>query len=332
MTPSWQHTKQDKAFFQRELDAFVPQRIFDSHIHLGPRRDYIAKHADLVANTPEIADKITYLADISWLLPQRNVVGAMAIPNILGGPEIERGNQYVAREWPESHALMVPPTSNVDDILNAISATGPKALKCYHLLSDRKNTMDSALEEFLPETTVAAAHEARLPIIVHLVRPRALGDMGNQEAVNRLCRKYPNMNMILAHMGRGFNPHHTIDGIKHVSGLDNLYFDTSCVTECGAMEAVLRVYGPERLMWGSDYPFSHFHGRCICINDNFVWLYDDNFDPAPLSPDPKLEFSLVGLESLRCLKVACQHCDLSDSQVEAIFCDNALSLFGQLSS
>ena len=93
------------------------------------------------------------------------------------------------------------------------------------------------------------------------------------------------------------------------------------------MEAVLRTYGHQRLMWGSDYPFSNLRGRCVALNDNFVWLFDDAFDPGPISPDPELQMTLVGLESLRCLKSACIHCGLSDSQVEAIFCDNAQALY-----
>jgi cystathionine beta-lyase/cystathionine gamma-synthase len=36
--------------------------------------------------------------------------------------------------------------------------------------------------------------------------------------------------------------------------------------------------------------------------------------------------SLVGLESLRVLKLACRHARLTDSQVEAIFHDNAVRL------
>jgi hypothetical protein len=40
----------------------------------------------------------------------------------------------------------------------------------------------------------------------------------------------------------------------------------------------------------------------------------------------KLELSLVGLESLRTLKVAARSLRLTDSQVEDIFCNNAAEL------
>ena len=312
MAPSWQYKQQDREFFERELDSFLPERVFDSHVHLGLRSAYGPKHTDLMVNTPEVADRARYLSDMGWLLGQRQLSGALAIPNVLEGKEIDRGNQFVAEQWPQCHALVVPPSAQTEEVLGAIAKTRPAAIKCYHLLCRREQTMDANVDEYLPETMAAAAHEARLPIVVHLVRLRALADAANQEAINRLCRKYPGMTMILAHAGRGFNPSHTVAGIDHVSGLDNLYFDTSCVTECGAMEAILRVYGHERLLWGSDYPFSHLRGRCIAVNDNFAWLYDDTFDPGPLSPDPKLEMTLVGLESLRCVKYACLHCGLSD--------------------
>ena len=168
---------------------------------------------------------------------------------------------------------------------------------------------------------------AQLPIIVHLVRLRALADEGNQSAIRDACRRFPDLSLVLAHGARGFNPSHTVSGIEAVAGLDNLYFDTSCVCESGAMEAIIRVYGHERLLWGSDYPFSHFHGRCVAVADNFAWLYDCNLAPGPLSPDPELVFTLVGLESLRMLKLACMACRSSDSQVEDIFRNNAARLY-----
>jgi predicted TIM-barrel fold metal-dependent hydrolase len=326
LAPIWRHLQQDREFFQRELEAFVPERIFDSHIHLGPRSGYGEKHAHLFHNCPEIADKATYLADMSWLFPQREILDAVAIPNDLQGNDIEATNRFVAENSPACHALLVHPNTSTDKILESIAKTRPSAIKCYHLMTGRL-TMDAYPEEYLPESMAAAAHEAKLPIIVHLVRPRALADEGNQAAINKLCRKYPDMTMVLAHVARGLNPAHTITGIDHVKGLDNLYFDASSVTECGAMEAILKVYGHERLMWGTDYPFSHFHGRCVALNDSFVWLYDDTFNPGPLSPDPELQMTLVGLESLRTLKYACQHCRLSDAQIEAIFCDNAQALY-----
>ena len=193
-------------------------------------------------------------------------------------------------------------------------------------MSDVEPSLSAKLEDYISEPIGQVADELALPILVHLVRPSALADEGNQIAIRRLCGQYPQMKLILVHAARGFNPAHTVRGLEGVKGLDNLYFDTSCVAEGGAIEAILKMYGPSRLMWGSDYPFSHLHGRCIAINNSFTWLLDDQGVPGR-KIDPDLDFVFVGLESLRVLKYACMSCELSDSQVEAIFLNNALEMF-----
>ena len=117
--------------------------------------------------------------------------------------------------------------------------------------------------------------------------------------------------------------------IDAIAGLPNVFFDNSCVCEAGGHETILRTFGPERLMWGSDYPFSHLHGKSVAVNDAFAFLYDCDFDLGPHSIDPEQKFTLVGLESMRALKFACMACGLSDSQVEDVFCNNARRLYAR---
>ena len=38
------------------------------------------------------------------------------------------------------------------------------------------------------------------------------------------------------------------------------YFDTGAVTEAGATNAILRTFGPRKVMFGSDWPVSEYAG------------------------------------------------------------------------
>jgi glutamate-1-semialdehyde 2,1-aminomutase len=199
-------------------------------------------------------------------------------------------------------------------------------LKCYHIFATEQPTYEAAIPSYLPEEQVRIAHEEGLAIMLHMVRSRALADPVNQQDIRRYCTRYPNMRLILAHAARGFNPHHTIEGIESLRGLGNVWCDTSAVTEAGAFEAILNVLGPERLLYGADFPVSHMRGRCVAFGDSFLWLSAENvqWDAAYGEVKP----SLVGLESLRVLKLACRHARLTDSQVEAVFHTNAVRLLG----
>ena len=168
-------------------------------------------------------------------------------------------------------------------------------LKCYHTmapLNPRLGTDESdagsytaedptwtaPIEAYLPEDHVVAANTLGLTITLHMVRDRALADPVNQVTIRRYCESYPNMKLILAHAARGFNPWHTIEGIESLRGLDNVWFDTSAVTEAGAFEAIVETMGHEKLMYGTDFHVSQTRGRCVAIGDSFHWLYADEMD------------------------------------------------------
>jgi glutamate-1-semialdehyde 2,1-aminomutase len=149
---------------------------------------------------------------------------------------------------------------------------------------------------------------------------RALSDPDNQSYLRAQCRRYPEAKLILAHAARGFCAQHTIDGIGALRGLENVYFDTAAICEPGALEAVLRVFGPSRLMFGTDWPICNLRGRCVSVGDGFFWMYEHTVDfqsAAFCRP------TLIGVESLLALRQAVRACGLSDGGVEQVFCRTA---------
>lgn len=135
------------------------------------------------------------------------------------------------------------------------------------------------------------------------------------------------MKMILAHSARGFQPGHNLEGLPELAGLENLYFDASANCEPVAHEAILRIFGPRRLLFGSDFGQpSHIRGRSACAGDSFVWLYEDS--PVWQENHGRIRPVPVLLESLRSLKWACWSAGMTDAQVEDIFWNNAAELFG----
>ncbi len=224
--------------------------------------------------------------------------------------------------------LIVPPLMEVETIRQQVRAGSFVGLKCYHTMADVDGpTFQAPIEAYLPEAHVQLAHEEGLTITLHMVRDRALADPLNQATIRRYCERYPDMRLILAHAARGFNPWHTIEGIQSLSGLPNVWFDTSAVTEAGAFEAIVETMGHERLLYGTDFPVSHMRGRCVAIGDSFHWIYADELDLA--EKHVNLQPVLIGLESLRALRLACWRLKLSDQQIEDIFYNNAVALFGE---
>jgi glutamate-1-semialdehyde 2,1-aminomutase len=226
--------------------------------------------------------------------------------------------------------MLVSPDMDPEYVRGEVRRLGLAGLKCYHVHSGLPVTWDADIPAYLPEAQVKVAHEEGLCITLHMVKARAVADPSNQHWIRIYCETYPGMQLILAHAARGFNPYHTIEGLTALRGLPNLWCDMSAVADVGACEAIIEILGPDRLLYGTDFPVSHLRGRCVAIGDGFLWLYDDTLDWKTASFQP-LQPVFVGLESLRVLKQTAWHCRLTDSQVEDIFRNNARRLLGLVS-
>lgn len=311
----------------RELAGFVPARVFDAHAHLVSRRHYPSgEWPEHLAGAPDTVGLAEYRAAMECLHPGGRTVGGLFFGLAFEGDRaannaLVRAAVAAARDdGLEAYGqLLVSPGDDPEWVRDEVRRGGFVGLKPYRTLAPVPDTMAADIEQFLPEAHVRVAHEEGLAITLHVVHSRALADPRNQATIRRYCETYPGVRMILAHAARGFNPWHTIEGVGALRGLDNVWFDTAAVTEAGAIEAIVDVFGPRKLLYGTDFPISHLRGRCVAIGDGFHWLYEP--DLAAAAP------VLVGLEALRSLRLAVRRLRLTDREVECVFADNALALF-----
>ena len=317
----------DAEFFQRELQSFLPDRIFDAHTHLW-KNDLINWSVPGVTGDCGYAE---YQQCMQTIHPGRTTE-ALFIPFIT----VEHRDQsLVANEWISQQLahdrncrglFFVKPEDDPEWIRENVQQLGLHGLKCYHTMAAVTPTWEADIDAFLPDSFVQVADEEGWVITLHIVKSRALGDPANIEWIRRTCQAYPNMKLILAHSGRGFQPAHNLEGLPDLVGLDNLYFDTSANCEPIAHQAIIRILGHDRLMYGTDLPVSHNRGRSLSTADTFIWLYENT--PVWEENHSHIEPVLIGLEHLRSLKWACWSEKLTDSQVEDIFYNNAAKLLG----
>ena len=326
---NWSVQDIDRELFERELETFVPPRIFDAHAHLYEQQQFGQGMPPLCASGPASVGWTTYQSRIADITPNREVSGlffGFPHPHV----DMAAANTFVAQEVRHDPAsrgqMLIRPEMDPEWIRETVRREGFAGLKCYHVYATTQPTFDALIPSYLPEEHVRIAHEEGLTITLHMVRPRAMADPANQEVLRRYAERYPNARFILAHAARGFNLYHTVEGIGALRGLRNIWCDTSAVTECGAFEAIVRTLGVDRLLYGSDFPVTHERGRCVAIGDSFLWLSAANTDFS--AGYAEVQPALVGIESLRALKVACLNLGLGDAGVEAIFYGNAVQLFG----
>jgi glutamate-1-semialdehyde 2,1-aminomutase len=315
----------DRDLYQSELAGFVPPGAFDAHAHLYTVRglNLGVEMSDSDAAARQGVDAFRQnLA--SWMGDDHPRDGLFFAMPVCSKVDVAGENQFVAAEvagQERSRALMlIRPTDDPATIEAQLAAKRFRGFKAYHMFAQAADTYQAAIDAFLPDWAWELADRHELAMMLHMVRRRALSDPVNQRYLRKHCARYPRAKLILAHAARGFCAQHTIAGIESLRGLENVYFDTSAICESAALEAILRAFGPSRLMFGTDWPVCAVRGRCVSVGDGFFWMYEHTVDfPSSQFCRP----TLIGIESLLALRQAVRTCTLTDGEVEQIFCETA---------
>ena len=330
---TWGVQDQDLDFFDRELQSFVPDRVYDVHAHLYRERHWRGNAPVQVQIGPSDVTLETYLDHMEWILPGREV-HALCFPF---PPEHQDFDAAAANEWVSRQIAKDPlargqfllrPTDDPEWVRQEVNRLGLRGLKPFAALSRHEDYNEAEIPDYLPEPIVAVAHEEGWSITLHLVRPSGVSDASNIHWIRTYCERYPHMQLILDHVARGFNPYHAVRGLEQLTGLDNLWVDTSVNCSPLATIAALRHLGPNRVLFASDFFCSHIRGAIVTVNDTFLWLgehlpiWDDSPGAGGAAP------TLLGLESLRAVKAAFQTLKLGDREVEKYFWGNAAELLG----
>ena len=320
---SWRMTEQDMEFYERELASFIPDRVFDAHTHLWEH------HHARYYGVPDDVGYSEYRQLMEDLHPGRQI-SALFIPAFNDQEKIGEANAWTAKQTaidPTCRGeFFVKPQDDPEWVRDEVRRLRLHGLKCYHTLASVNPTWEAQIPDYLPERLIKVANEEGWVVTLHMVRSRAVADPGNIHWIRYYCETYPNMTLILAHSARGFQPAHNLEGLPKLTGLDNLYFDTSANCEAMAHQAIIRIIGHQRLMYGSDLPASHQRGRSTAVSDTFLWLAEQT--PVWNEKHLTIKPTMVGLEHLRSLKWACWSERLSDTAIEDIFWKNASGLFG----
>ena len=319
------------------LNSFLPDKIFDMHMHIGSREICPRMWANnsVFAQCGDENTMDSYLAHNGRFFGNRKIRANMIVcPDAsMVDPDNghrDAGTRLLIREL-EAHPecvgeIMISAKDTVEALEAMLVHPRIRGFKCYHVTSGNPNSFQCRIGEFLPESAWQVAHKHGLCITLHMVRDLALADPENMSYICRMADLYPNAKLILAHAGRGFAAWTVMETVEQLVPHKNVYFDLSAVCESGPFFEIIRKCGHKRVFWGSDYPVSMFRGKCISIGPSFLWLYKEQLEACA----SKTNFSayLVGVENLLAVRAACKMLDLSKTDIEDIFYNNAMELFG----
>ena len=257
---------EDAELFQSHLRSFVPPEAFDAHAHFYERSHIGPTYADsYLKDAPDPGGWAAYRRQVSKWMGDRTARGGLFFGMPRRDVDMAGANRFLAAETGREERLkalmLIHPQDDPDRVDAQIASEGFVGMKVYLVYADRVDPYNAEIEEFLPEWAWEIAHRRGLAIMLHLVKPRAMADPANQSYIRRHCLRYPGANLILAHCARSFNAGHGLEGLESLRGLDNVFFDNSAICEPQPVEEILRLFGPSRLLFGTDFPVSELRGR-----------------------------------------------------------------------
>jgi len=323
----WEFTDADRRAAEA-LQERLPGRIFDTHMHVC-REQNVRPPATLLQLGPDYVGVALWREVVGAQMGADRLYGGLVMPYPSKQGDIDAANAFALAQAETDErflaGVLVAHRASREKAEELVANPKVRGLKPYHFYGLHEPTFQSKLCDFVPDWAWELADRHGLVVVLHMVKDLALSDPGNQRDIREVCEKYPNLRLQLAHAARGFHAPNTVKGIVSLRGLENVWFDTSCVCEADAIVAILDEFGPRRVMWGSDFPASQGRGRAITLGTGFAWIVTDSvvwtnqFYGEPVQ---------VGLEAPAALLRAADQVGLSDEDLQDIFCDNALRFYG----
>ena len=328
----------DRRVYEEELAPFLPEHVVDAHAHLWTKeQDHHHKAKGCVTWTQLVAEECM-LEDLQQtyrdLFPNQCVK-----PVVMGYPMVDLAetNAY-AQSCAAKAGLPVlyctHSSQPAEEVEREVLAGGFCGLKPYQCNAP-SYIPDSEVRifDFLPPEHLELANRHSWTVMLHISRPGRLRDPLNIAQLMQIEERWPNIKLIVAHVGRAYSREDLGDAFQTLRQTKNMMFDFTANTLDLAMEQCIEAVGPGRVMFGSDLPITKM--RMYRVTENGFYynvvprgLYGDvSTDPHMRETDePGLTNFLY--EELRAFRRCAHKLALSKKEVADILCGNAVSLFG----
>jgi predicted TIM-barrel fold metal-dependent hydrolase len=311
----------DQDIWAKELESFVPERVFDAHCHLwqeanaGNNREY--------QSTLRLEVDGQRLDEWSRIIFPGRELGFYYLGTPLRDSDIQGHNAFLLQESQRHHwpaAAIVTPQTTADQTAELLTQ-GFVGLKPYR--SFAADPVECSIADYLPEDQMAVADHYGKIITLHLSKRNGLADPANQADLARYTKKYPRVTWILAHCARAFNSFMLEDNIWKLAEMgDNVWCDLSAVCDTYSHYLLLKHFNPRRLLFGSDN-IAAGSDRGNYITWGRAW----SFQPGQACSHCDGQATLVVYEQLRAMKRAADMAGSSQEQIRNLFSDNAATLF-----
>lgn len=335
----------DQWFYEDRLRAFLPERIIDVHAHVwlkAFRRAAPTGRAVTwplrVADEHRVEDLLTTYA--KWF-PGKSVRTMIFSFLESHDDDFAAANIYVsmcAKEHDLPALVFASPLWSAERLEQEIIQGGFLGAKVYLTLADPAIPAgEITIYDFLPRHQLDVLDHHGWIVMLHIPRSARLRDPVNLTQMLEIERVYPNIKLIIAHVGRAYCPGDVGGAFEVLAQTERMMFDFSANTNTQVFEQLIRTVGPQRILFGSDLPITRMRMCRICEQGTYVnlvprGLYGDvSEDPHMREVNgPEAEnLSLFLYEQIEAFRRAAERTALTRSDIEDVFYYNAVKVINQ---
>lgn len=335
----------DRRIYEEELRDFLPEKMIDIHTHvwlkeLRPPKPLAPGEVKRTVTWPSLVAEDNSVEDLQetyrLMFPGKQVTPLMFTSTRRDtAPKL---NEYVgdcARRTGYPALYYSMPEQSGEELETRIREGGFLGLKSYLSLSpDYLPEKEIRILDFFPKAQLRKMDEMGAIVMLHIPRDGRLKDPVNLHQIREIAEEFPNIRLIIAHIGRAYTVDDVGDAFEFLAPCKKLMYDFSANCCDFAMEALLRSVGPERVMFGSDLPILRMRTHRIEENGTYI-----NLVPPGLYGDPrqdrhlrevsveegeKLTFFMY--EEILAFKRVATKLGLTPADVERAFYSNAKAL------
>lgn len=330
-------TDYDKKVYEEELLDFLPDTIVDSHAHCWrveddpfDRSKFPQKWTNLVAADCSAEDLIQTYRD---LFPGKRVIPVVFGNSVVNCMQHNAYIETVGRDYGFPTLFWTKYEMTPDFVEEQVLRGGYRGLKPY-LGGCREgvNPAEADIYDFLPPKHLEVADKLGLKVVLHISKSDRFKNKSNIDTLLDIEQKYPNVKLIVAHVGRAYIPSDAGDAFKRLAATQNMLFDFSANTNGEIIRKAIETFGTKRVLFGTDLPIAKMRMYRVEENGTYVNViprgaYGDVSRDIHMRESDEPEITNFVYEILRGFKSAATDLCLSKQEVLDIMCVNASTLY-----
>jgi len=276
------YKKYDREKYELEIEPYLTDKIFDIHAHVGTSsvvsnnitEDRKKERFELTTCTSLTYED--YFRAFNILFGSKKFSGGLFFAYPFKEINLEKANEYVGSRIDNSKIfglITASPYHKKDYFEELIEKYAFIGFKPYPDLYDFKDESKINILDYVSEDMLYVANKYKLILLVHLKAKNNAQGINSDEylqEIHNIFEKFPDIKLIIPHMGRAHCPKIAEAGIKKVIkyfGKDKIYFDTSTCTQRESFEIFFENYSVDKILFGNDLGVSLIRAKFYCIDD-----------------------------------------------------------------